>query len=287
LTQDKRYLDQLKSMPKDLDYMINQMHWRYSPFYMIEMAMDDKVLPEYSAKLKAKLVKVADERLEWQDAKAYRNPFYPPDHGYTRFMGWGGALPLRQARYAVVAWRLTGDKRYRDAALLCNDFNNGCNPMGRSLTSGLGQTYPVRFLDLPSYVDGIEEFVPGITPYYFTYGLDWWSVRAVYSMNWQARPGLGFNGSAISLLPESAVGNGQDVNEMAKRLGNLVPVYRRFNNMEGISVAQNEYTVWETIGPNAAITGCLMGKGWMPSDILKNREPKQSLKELKGYVAQP
>ena len=39
------------------------------------------------------------------------------------------------------------------------------NPQGVTLTSGLGRVYPVAFLDLPSYVDGIAEYVPGITPY--------------------------------------------------------------------------------------------------------------------------
>jgi hypothetical protein len=61
---------------------------------------------------------------------------------------------------------------------------------------------------------------------------------------------------------------------------------RRFCNIDGYAVAQNEYTVWETIGPAAAVTGCLMGKGWKPSKKLLQRKPKK-LKDLEGYGAQP
>ena len=48
------------------------------------------------------------------------------------------------------------------------------------MTSGLGRVYPVSFLDLPSYVDGIAEYVPGITPYRWNYGMPAKAVEMVY-----------------------------------------------------------------------------------------------------------
>ncbi|MBR2065565.1 MAG: hypothetical protein IJ983_00580, partial [Kiritimatiellae bacterium] len=38
----------------------------------------------------------------------------------------------------------------------------------------------LRFLDPPSYVDGIGEYVPGITPYRWNYGMPAKAVELVY-----------------------------------------------------------------------------------------------------------
>ncbi len=69
-------------------------------------------------------------------------------------------------------------------------------------------------LDLPSYVDGIAEYVPGITPYRWNYGMPPKAVEMVYGGN--------------------------------KSLATRCPVWRRWGNIENQTVAASEYTVWET-----------------------------------------
>ena len=46
---------------------------------------------------------------------------------------------------------------------------------------------------------------------------------------------------------------------------------------------QNEFTVDETISPLALLFGALTGDNYMPTEELKNREPKRSVDELPVY----
>ncbi len=204
-------------------------------------------------------------------------------------MSWGNYQPLNRARPFVAAWRLTGDVKYRDAALLCNDWELGANPTNSSMTSGLGKNYPVRFLDLPSYSDGIDEFVPGITQYRNTFGLSRPAVEMAWGLFYEKRQDHDFKGCQISLLPKSLTSSLQtiEINEYAKKVGGAIPVLRRFANVEGWSVAASEFTVWETIAPQAAITGCLLQPGWKPGAELKNRRPIENFRDLPGMTALP
>jgi hypothetical protein len=120
------------------------------------------------------------------------------------------------------------------------------------MTSGLGKVYPVVFLDLVSYADGIGEFVPGITPYGNTFGIDRNAVKMVYK-------------------------------EQADRL----PIFRRYVNLEFLSVPSSEYSVWETIAPAAVATGYLIEKPALPSAELKKRKPAGNFRKLPGYKALP
>lgn len=44
-------------------------------------------------------------------------------------------------------------EKYRDGAFLAFDWMMGANPMGRSMTTGLGKVYPVRILSLPMWAE--------------------------------------------------------------------------------------------------------------------------------------
>ncbi|MFA6931375.1 MAG: hypothetical protein WCT05_13700, partial [Lentisphaeria bacterium] len=72
-----------------------------------------------------------------------------------------------------------------------------------------------------------------------------------------------------------------------KKLAGFWPIWRRYINLEGYSVAASEYTVYETIAPAAAITGCLLEPGWMPSEELKSRRPVENCKLLPGFAPLP
>ena len=186
-------------------------------------------------------------------AYAYRIPWWPPNEGWVTAMGWGVSHPLRRAQYLVFAHQVTGDRKYLDAISLANDFHNGCNPQGTTLTSGLGEVYPVVFLDLPSYVDGIAEYVPGITPYRWTYIVPRRAVEMVWGGN--------------------------------RAQASRWPIWRRWGNLENQTVAASEYTVWETIAPAASVTGYLMSPSG--SKPVPRSAPAKDISALPGYWVLP
>ena len=195
--------------------------------------------------------------------------------------------PLR-ALTLLAAYAYSGEKSFLDAAYLCNDFHNGANPNGTTMTSGLGYRCPVRFLDFTSYADGIAEFVPGITPYRNTYGIARDDVRLAHGLYYGKRPEAGFAGISKSLLPLSLRG-GRELaeDESAKLLSRAWPIWRRWANVELYSVAASEYTVWETIAPAAAATGLLLDRAYPPEPGAKERVPAADITQLPGYAPLP
>ena len=171
LTEDVRFLDALKEeMPRLMESQ-NKNAWGWSPLaFSGELALGTPPeLDEFFGRWKKRVRKTADDILGLMaSAYAYRAPWPAPQTGRSNAMSYGQCHPLRQAKWLIAADALFAEPEYLDAAALANDFHNGCNPSGSTLTSGLGDVYPVAFLDLPSYVDGIAEYVPGITPYRWT-----------------------------------------------------------------------------------------------------------------------
>ncbi len=53
-----------------------------------------------------------------------------------------------------------------------------------------------------------------------------------------------------------------------------IPYWRRFVQDYHDNPPMQEYSVWETISPTVLVYGVLMGEGWMPSDKLKNMQPR-------------
>ena len=220
-----------------------------------------------------------------ENAYPIRIPWYAPRDGWVHTMGWGTYHPHRRARTLIAAHAMTGDKAYLYGACLANDFHNGANPNGCCMTSGLGCVYPVRYLSLDDYSNKrlMMEFAPGITPYRNTYGIPRAAIRMAYGMFYKARLKQQFNGLAISFLPES----GLSENECARKLNLMLPVWRRWGNVESQTVAASEFTVWETIAPAAAVTGYLLKGPQKPDPAWYSRKPVEDLRTLPGYITLP
>ena len=174
LTGDKAYIDALDAKKREIEEDLKKNEWRW--FAFVFAGERELGIPSQASKLMAewerRLLNRAKDMLGQIDgAYAYRCPWWAPGKGYFSAMSWGNSHPLRRAQTLVAAHRIKGDDAYLRGAFAALDFHNGCNPVGTTLTSGLGQVYPVAFLDLPSYVDGIAEYVPGITPYRWTYAM--------------------------------------------------------------------------------------------------------------------
>ena len=287
LTNDHQYLEAAEQAVTGALNRMKKVAWRWSPFIWIEL----EVFPCYSSALnrlqgewKQSLTTQARTMLRTQEsAYPIRVPWFGPRDGWVHTMSWGTSHPLRRARVLVAAHALTGDTAFLEGAYLANDFHNGANPFGTTMTSGLGKVYPVRFLDLNSYADGIAEFIPGITPYRNTYGIPRYAVKMVYGLFYKANPRQNFGGLSLSLLPKPGLGEDACVLELNK----IWPIWRRWGNVEGLTVAASEFTVWETIAPAAAVTGYLLNGARLPDPAWKNRRPADDVRKLPGYAPLP
>ena len=254
LTGDKKYLAPVLEAQNSILEAFNKDFWKWSPLTwmgleLFPVAELEKIRSEY----RKVILRNAENMLaDLEHAYPYRTLWLGPNAGWVHTMGWGNYHPLRRAMTLVAAHKLTGKEEYLTGAYLANDYHNGANPLGRSMTSGLGKVYPVAFLDLVSYTGKFKEFVPGITPYGNTFGLDRNAVKMVYQGN-------------------------------AEKL----PIFRRYVNLEFLSVPSSEYSVWETIGPAAAVSGYLIEKPELPTAELKNRKPAGDFRYLPGYRALP
>ena len=254
LTKDKKYLAPLLEEKQHLENTLRKDFWRWSPLSWMTLSLFpladlEKIRSEY----RKMILHEADKLLAFQESSyPYRTLWHPHNAGWVHAMAWGNYHPLRKAVVLIAAHKMTGEEKYLTGAFLANDFHNGANPLGRSMTSGLGKVYPVVFLDLVSYNGKFREFVPGITPYGNTFGIDRNAVKMVYK-------------------------------EQAEKL----PVFRRYVNLEFLSVPASEYSVWETIAPAAVVSGYLIESPALPAASLKNRKPAADFRKLPGYRALP
>ncbi|MEI8139610.1 MAG: glycoside hydrolase family 9 protein [bacterium] len=211
------------------------------------------------------LIARADEAVREQEATPYRHPWNP-----QKSRRWGAALSATQARYCILAWKLTGKERYRTAALHSADFHLGCNALGLSQTTGLGSYSIGMVQDAESRADGLLEPVPGITPYGIV------SVPAgernhVYSMT---------VGTSQASHPDYFLPPPFDVPKPP------IPLWRQYGPNGWHDPLNNEFTLQETLSPLVLLFGSLLGPGWQPSEELKNRVPK-SRSEMNGYFWLP
>ncbi|MBQ7187831.1 MAG: glycoside hydrolase family 9 protein [Kiritimatiellae bacterium] len=257
LTSESRYLETVtRDMKRVLDER-GEKGFAWIPLlYAGEKALGyPKELEEFFQGWERSKLNAAKEALrQLGTSYAYRTPWWAPQKGWVHTMGLGHAHPLVRAQYLMVAHQITGEQKYLDAIALANDFHNGCNPQGTTLTSGLGEVYPIAFLDLPSYVDGIAEYVPGITPYRWTYGVPAKVVEMVF---------------------------GGDRSKTK-----AWPIWRRWGNLENQTVAASEYTVWETIAPAASVTGYLIQPN-TSTPPPKRPFPAKDIRDLPGYWCLP
>lgn len=215
LVQDARAINEALAKP----------YWKWSPLRFLEVEANRLRLPdELEAGWRAHenaLVRMADARLvELESSYPYRVPWFAADGAWPSTMAWGTAHPFRRGLAFVAAHILTGRRTYLDALSLCNDFHNGANPMGETLTSALGLRAPTRYLDLD------RRYGPGITPYRWTYG--------------------------VPPKDRELVHSDADVA--------IWPYWRRFSNIESLTVANSEFSVWETVGPAVVGTAYLTEK---------------------------
>ena len=71
----------------------------------------------------------------------------------------------------------------------------------------------------------------------------------------------------------------------AEAISKLLPIWRRWGNLENQTVAASEYTVWETIAPAASVCGYLLTPTGTPPPV--RPAPADDVRKLPGYWAMP
>lgn len=285
---DPKYLDILDKL--DFGKILADVKDTKSPYFLSELAEDERVLFTQASKYRRMIREKADELLKNQETLAYRNLNWSLKSPYFTYLAWGAGLPFSKGAYLIMAWRIDGMEKYRDGAFLAFDWMMGANPMGRSMTTGLGKVYPVRILSLPMWAwnDRLVDPIPGITPYTFTGRNNYSAASMIYRYACKPRPDHKFKGCDINLLPASLrTKEKMNTAEYYRIIQKAIPLWREFANLEGYAVDQNEFTVWETIAPAAAAYGALLTPGWMPPKEWKNQKPEKDIRKLPGYIFLP
>ncbi|WP_075184974.1 glycoside hydrolase family 9 protein [Teredinibacter haidensis] len=133
--------------------------WGYvSPLAYISLVQHAETMvgsDDYSS-FQSSLVSTADE-LE----SLYRSSAYRVSMQVSNF-GWGSnSDALNQAMMLVQAWRITGEQKYRDAALGLVDYALGKNPTDYSYVTGYGARPPMGIHHRQSHADSVDAPVPG------------------------------------------------------------------------------------------------------------------------------
>ena len=223
--------------------------------------------------LKGKIENTVNYVLSFQENgnNTYRNAyFYGITHPYYASLAWGNFNGGPALEYLVMAVHLMPEKKetFLQSISFYYDFSMGCNHLGRSFTTGLGISYPVRFVSHPNwdlFSKKIYDPIPGITLYSFTGQIEYETINRVHLFKYDGRADFGnIEGYYYPLSPflvNKTLESGDKVFEYTETRSLLlekIPFWRRGSNLEQLTIASSEFTVYETVLPMAMCTGMLV-----------------------------
>ena len=202
----------------------------------------------------------------------YRNAyFYGINHPYYASMGWGNFNGGPALEYLVMACHLMPENKetFLQSISFYYDFSMGCNHLGRSFTTGLGISYPVRLVSHPNwdlFSKKIYDPIPGITLYTFTGQIEYETINRVHLFQYEGRNDFGnIEGYYYPISPflvNETLENDNNLKIEYSDVRNLllekIPFWRRGSNLEQLTIASSEFTVYETIVQMAMCTGMLI-----------------------------
>jgi hypothetical protein len=202
----------------------------------------------------------------------YRNGyFYGINHPYYASMAWGNFNGGPSLEYLVMACHLMPENKetFLQSISFYYDFSMGCNHLGRSFTTGLGISYPVRLVSLPNwdlFSKKIYDPIPGITLYTFTGQIEYETINRVHLFQYEGRKDFGnIEGYYYPISPFLANETLENDNNLKDGYSDIrslllekIPFWRRGSNLEQLTIASSEFTVYETILQMAMCTGMLI-----------------------------
>ena len=244
--------------------------WALDAFPMV-LYKDDERFSLIIENLKKKIKTTVGYVLSFQEDgnNTYRNAyFYYKDHPYYASMAWGNYAGGPALEYLVMACHLMPENKetYLQAISYYYDFSMGCNHLGRSITTGLGYFYPLRYVGNSNwdfYSKKVYDPIPGITLYSFTGQIEYETIMRVHLFQYAGRKDFnnldGYYYPISPFLANETLSNGKiNYDEIRNLLLSKIPFWRRGSNLEQLTVASSEYTVYETIVQMAMCTGMLV-----------------------------
>lgn len=257
------------------------------PWMSWDICLDCDDLPEVSSVYRQKVVSLANSFADAGPVRnAYRGITRDPESDYWfRAVGWGHVHPEFRGSIFPLAYKITGDEKYRKLIFNGLSFVTGCNCTGMTWTTGLGRVYPVRNMShngTKLQSNQIFSTDPGISQYFYNSfaGLTWAQIGYSVYLNAPARTDVGFAGVDFSRMPAKMAELGA--------VGSVVeagPCWRYIAYLqESNSVAMSEYTVWETMSGKINLAGVFLNKNWKPRPWYKQCRPAKSLFEDRCFM---
>ena len=300
-TYGARYLKQVRNM---------------NPIYSMSVAIfkDDKDFDLLISNLNKTIfnsVKLIINNQKNSTEYTYRNAYYyTKDHGYYSSLSWGGYTGGHQLSLLGVALYINEGTESGNTLLQTisyfYDFELGCNHPGRTFTTNLGHHFPIHFVSHNNWwynSKKIYDPIPGITLYSFTAQIEFDAFDKFYRIKYDKNEQIGFKGINFPVCPSfvNLTEIPTSYEDTRNHLWRYIPFWRRSVNIEDFSIASSEYTVYETIVVMALSSGLLLGndeninqcKGpkdcpsLFPSEELKNKRPKEDIKDLLGRWSIP
>ena len=304
-TIDKKYQSGIKNMiDKDRNYGAFEA---FPLIYYIDNEDFAVATSYHSNRLKRNIQIIQTYQSDDNLNNTYRNAyFYPSNHPYYNSLGWGNYIGGPQIEYLVMGYFLRPNDRkaYLQSLAYYYDFQMGCNHQGRSLTTGLGHVYPIKFVSHPMWyllTKKIVDPIPGITIYTFTGEIEMSAMIHQYLFNYDGREDFNFKGYKFvqsPMLVNDTVS--PEYSTVRKIAYDYVPLWRRMANIEGDTIASSEFTVSETIVKMAIEAGILLEKdenvadcnastcpSVMPTSEQKNIAPKKITYDTLGKWSIP
>lgn len=134
----------LKQKPAELneaDQERHMGHFAWSLWMSYALCQRPGIDAKIQQACRERIIAAAERELKALDTFAYRTPYTGAGSRPLRY-GWScGTNFFSGGDFCVLAWRLTGQKRYRDGALLAADYSLGCHPTGTVFITGVGQRH--------------------------------------------------------------------------------------------------------------------------------------------------
>ncbi|MDH3376305.1 MAG: glycoside hydrolase family 9 protein [Gammaproteobacteria bacterium] len=254
LTGELPYLEGVRRLAK-MSHRPYEWHFSrkdFSPWIYFSLIEATHALPRGLGKQWRKwFIRDADALVAHLDESPYAVT-WPRKQDY--WAAWGNSDMTNFNRALFIAYQLTDDPKYRDAAIVNTDFMFGANPMGMSWTTGLGFVYPIDIQHEMSETDGIVDPVPGITIYGITGGPVYHKFRETV---WQSPTQAG------------------TVDFISHESQRSPPLWRRWMVHPHVNVGQNEFTIQETMASTIFTTAMLAPDNWSPDASALPAKPRR------------
>ncbi|WPJ96182.1 glycoside hydrolase family 9 protein [Coraliomargarita algicola] len=279
LTEDVYYLDGVEALYANspAPYSWPYTDRDFSPWLYFDLAYNPLVTAQTAyvseatqADVVANLMSAANRYAAMNDSMPYRMS-WPRHQDY--WMSWGASDMTNRAKVMLIGNQLAPNSSLVESSELNLAYMLGANPMGMSWTTGIGFAYPVAIQHESSMNDDILDPYPGITIYGNTSSHVFPELR---NRVWNYPTAKDSGGKPLF--------NSGDATDFANfyEMPEQYPVFRRWSAHPSLNVTQNEFTIHETNSSTIFVLGMLMEEGWMPSESLKQRGPRNE-EDLFGY----